>query len=1084
MAVTLPNWRKGVIPHEDIRNDQVSEALFAVNLSRAIADEGADEYRNPQLFFQRTYLTQTLQSMIKDVLQTLRGEPGANSVIHMQTNYGGGKSHTKLALYHLLKSPKAALLVPQVSDFLQESGAVSIPQAAVAALPCADLFAGGRQVQDGLTLYTLWGEIAYRLGGIALYEIIREADQHCQAPGVILLRKLLTEAGPNLILMDELLHYVDKATAVKVGDSNLATQTLGFLRELSEAVDAVSHSVLVASLTASRMESITVLSEEDAEFTLTQMEDTLRRMEDSRTPVESSEIYDIARIRLFEQVDQAIADQVVAAYKLFYRSDPWRDLLPPESREESYDKLLRRAYPFHPSTIQVLYERWGSRPQFQLTRGTLRFLSHLLACFWNSAGEKARGPLIHLGDVNLQDSDVRGETIRVAGSEWEAVLGTDIASTEKGELSIAQRKDQERGGLYTKYGLVQSIAASVFMFTHGGLQKKPTPQAEVRLAVAQPAIPLPDLNQAFEDCREKLYYYYEEDGGYIFKTEPNPNKVLADERANIETDEARRQVETVVADVVGDADLFRVSLYGFHAGEIKEPGDIPDESRLQMVVLPPRLAISGGKALGKTALILDEITQNYGKKLRMNRNLVLYLVPDSKFIANAIDRAMDWLGARNVRQDKELMARFTESQQEMVHGHFTQAINDTKDHIRKAYHTILLPTGSDQREVFELSYVPPSKLVLEQAAAELLHRGKIHQEFNPALLEDRWASLWPKTSTITTTESLWEKFARQGGSPILTDITVLQATIRQGVERELFGYGAMRDSGQDKLKAGAYERVFLGPFDAREIGTVEISARTVLMRPDQVYALFPPINQHEVAMLVRQSRQTVESVFRVARSELAVEGRVDRHSFFNAICAGVAESLFGYAESLAAPILIGSSTGLTSDKIQFSGLLIREDVPLPITADEVANLVPDTGRIAIQDLQQQAELTYGPERATIPNLLNAVKHCVTEGRFGYAPTQTAALQTGGQEILLEGYLGHAEALPPDTLVIQFSGSVSSMELAQMIKTVSALSKLGQSGITLQLRIDLQGDINEHSVTVALKDLENRVPNLQVELIQG
>lgn len=1085
MAATLPNWRKGVTPHQDIREDKVSEALFAVNLSRAIADEGPAEYRDPQLFFQRTHLTNTLESLIEDVLRTLHGEPGANSVIHMQTNYGGGKSHAELALYHLLQSPGEALSVLRIADFLAKKGIGAVPEATVAALPCADLFAGGRDVEGGSTIYTLWGEIAYRLGGLALYEIVRKADRQRQAPGVILLRRLLTEAGPNLILMDELLHYVDKATAVKVGDSNLATQTLGFLREFSEAVDAVPHSVLVASLTASRMESITVLAEEEAEFTLTQMEDTLRRMEDSRTPVESSEIYDIVRIRLFQEVNEAIVDQVVSAYEQFYRSDRWRDLLPPESREERYDKLLSQAYPFHPSTIQVLYERWGSRPQFQLTRGTLRFLSHLLAHLWKAGpGERAAGPLIHLGDVDLQDSDVRGETIRVAGSEWESVIGTDIAATERGELSIAQRKDRDRGGLYARYGLVQGIATSVFMFTHGGLQKKSTPQAEVRLAVAQPAIPRADLNQAFADCKDKLYYYYEENGGYIFKTEPNPNKVLADERANVDTDAARRQVESVVEEIVGNSDLFHVSLYGFQGGEVKEPGDIPDEDRLQIVVLPPHLTVAEGKAFGRTAAVLDEITQTYGKKLRMNRNLVLYLVPDSKSISSAIDRAMDWLAARSVQEDKELMERFTETQQQIIQDHLSAATNDTRDHVRKAYHTILLPTGTDKREVFELSYVPPNKAVLDQVQTELLHRGKIHREFNPALLEDRWASLWPKTSTVIATSSLWEKFARQGGSPILTGIAVLQATIEQGISRELFGYGVMHDREQDKLKASAYEQVFLGPFDARELGTVEISSRTVLMRPDQVYALFPPITKEEIAMLLRQPRQTVETVFRSARDALTIQGRVDRRSFFNAVCEGVNEGLFGYAEAMDAPMLRGSTAELAPGKVQFSGLLVREDVPLPITPDEVAAFVPDEGRISVRALHREAIAAYGDERASEDHLLAAVGQCVAEERVGYAPSEAADLRTGRQEVDIAGYVGHPEELPPDTLVIRLDGSATSIELAQMIKTVSNLSKLGRSAITLNLRLELTGEVSEHAVTMALNELRSRVPDLQVEMVRG
>lgn len=104
---------------------------------------------------------------------------------------------------------------------------------------------------------------------------------------------------------------------------------------------------------------------------------------------------------------------------------------------------------------------------------------------------------------------------------------------------------------------------------------------------------------------------------------------------------------------------------------------------------------------------------------------------------------------------------------------------------------------------------------------------------------------------------------------------MLQETIRQAVERELFGYGLLRDSEQDKLKASSYERVFLGPFDAQELGVAEISNRALLMRLDQVYALFPPISKDKVAMVLQVPRQPVKAVFEIARKSLAVEGRVD-----------------------------------------------------------------------------------------------------------------------------------------------------------------------------------------------------------------
>ena len=911
------------------------------------------------------------------------------------------------------------------------------------------------------------------------------------------LRHLLTEAGPNVILIDELLHYVDKAAAVKVGDSNLATQTLAFVRELTEAVDAVPHSILVASLTMSKMEDLQVLSADDAQFTLAKLEDILRRVEDARAPIEGAEIYAIVRARLFQQVDDAAAAEVAAAYAQFYRSDPWRDLLPPAAREAGYEDLLRQAYPFHPSIIKVLYERWGSRPQFQLTRGTLRFLAHLLADLWKSEPSGAMhfrsalhlAPLIHLSDIPLADDDVRAEAVRVAGSVWEAVIGTDIAALDPSAPSLAERVDRERGGLYQRIGLVQGVAASVFMCTHGGEQRRPTPQADIRLAVARPDLPLPDLNQALDDCRARLYFYYDEEGGLIFKTEPNPNKVLADERANVTTTEARVKVEDVVPAVIGKATLFNVVFYDFHDRRAVEPGDVPDDGALHLVVLPPRLALQGQKAVGRVADVLREIAETYGKRHRFNRNMVCFLPPASAAMASAIDTAIDWQAALNVLGNGELMVRFSETQQQSLRDRATQAENETKNHVRKAYNVVFLPTGQNELETFELSYVPVGKPVLKQAEEDLLEKGRIHPVFNAALLEGRWASLWPQTALVITTTALWEKFTRRTEAPILAGMYVLQTTIRQGVEQGLFGYGVLVDDTRDKLRADSYERgrVYLGAFDVHDMPAVEIGPRAVLLRPAQVDVLFPPITPQEIAMLLATTpKQSVDSVFRLARVTPTVQGRVDRDGFFAAVCAGARAGLFGYAESANAPVQRGATCDLTPEQVAFTGWLIGEDTPLPVTLDEVVQLVPSQGRVAVQDVVQHAVDLYGAERVTPQGVLDLLGRCVAQGRFGYAAGVESLVQPGAQAVALSGYVGAPELPPPDTRLIRLRGPVSTMDLASVVKTINTLSKLGaEASITLALELTLKGEVtNEHAVQMALKEIRQRVAGMTVEEVKG
>ncbi|HEX8220925.1 MAG TPA: DUF499 domain-containing protein, partial [Chloroflexia bacterium] len=803
---------------------------------------------------------------------------------------------------------------------------------------------------------------------------------------------------------------------------------------------------------------------------------------DPRTPIESSEIYDVVRARLFQQVEGATSREVAHTYFHFCRSEGWKDVLPAESRDASYQDLLAKSYPFHPSIIKVLYERWGSRPQFQLTRGTLRFLSHLLAHLWSSKqDEQAIGALIHLSDVDLAAEKIRAEALDVTGAVWESVIGSDISGSQKDDLAISQRTDKDHGGLYSRFGLVEGLATSVFMFTHGGTQNKATPRSDIRHAIARPEIPLPDLDQAFTDCKAKLYYYYEEEGGCIFKTEPNPNKVLADERANVSTDEARQQVERIVADVVGRSQLFNVVRYGFLNTEAKEPGDVPDDGRLQMVVLPPRAPVSAGTLTGKSLELVTSIWENYGKRLRLARNMVLFLAPSSEPIAGAIERAMDWLAANRVKSDTDMMARFSESQRQTVQDRATSAENDTKDHVRKAYNTVVLPV-SGGHEVFELSYVPPSKKVLDQVEEELLTRRKLHKEFNPELLVGRWATLWPTTAMVITTQEIWNKFARQAGVPILTALDVLQETIRQGISREIFGYGVLHDSSQDKLKVTSYERLYMGAPDAKDLMVTEVSDRTVLLRPEQIYILHPPITPEEVAMLLKAPRQSVNAVFDMARGSVTVKGRVDKRSFFAAVAEGTKAGLFGYAESDAQGALVvrGSGTELTPEQVEFSGVLVREDVPLPVTADEIVRLVAGGEVVPVRMIYERAVAAYGADRASEQAVVVAVRNVIQEKRYGYAAEENQPLQTGDQAISLDGYLGQPTLVASEGQLIHLRGTVTQVGLANMVKTAVNLGNLGESTISIELHIHFKGDVSEHAVSTAITELKSRVPGLQVD----
>src|SRR5262245_35298650 len=407
----LKPWRQVVTPHADIRQGKFDPSTFAADLGTVLAGGGAVDYRDAVTFFGKTYLTAGLSRLLMDVLQRLGGSGKAEAVIQLQTAFGGGKTHTLLALYHLFKKPAEVGKLPQVKELVNAAGVKDIPSVSVACLVGTALNVSGR---------TFWGEMAYQLGGEKLYAEVAKDDARRIAPGTTLLGALLNKAGPCLILLDEILVYLVKAGGVKVGDSTLRGNTLTFLQELSIAVANCPHAVMVATLTSQLAEFF----EEGGEWVYESLEKVLGRVEKVRQTVEGTEIYEVIRRRLFEGLGDP--EQHKAAATAYW--DMYKKLgedVPSPCREPGYRDRIIKACPFHPELIHVLYERWGTIPEFQRTRGVLRLLADVIAHLYQAKDNEA---LIQSGSVNLGASAVRGELVKHTGSAsvYISVIDSDI----------------------------------------------------------------------------------------------------------------------------------------------------------------------------------------------------------------------------------------------------------------------------------------------------------------------------------------------------------------------------------------------------------------------------------------------------------------------------------------------------------------------------------------------------------------------------------------------------------------------------------------------------------------------------------
>jgi predicted AAA+ superfamily ATPase len=367
--MTLPAWWQIAAPHEDIRQGKLNEAIFAADLGDVLDKKAPLEYQDPSVFFQKTYMTHGLENLLNNVIGRLNGEMG-DPVIQLQTPFGGGKTHALLTLYHYILHPTAANLDQAFPKTRNAKVAVFVGTQ-------ADVIAGK----------TPWGEIAEQLGQ---YEVVKEHDKQRIAPGKKRLRQILEASGPTLIMIDELLEYIVKANRAEHIENVTRGQTLAFLQELTEVVTSSPNCCLVITLPASVLERY----DEQAEAALQQLQKITGRVEAVYAPVEGIEVFEVIRKRLFEDIGEERARQEVAQHYFAYYQTLSTDV-PSEVKEIEYRDRMERAYPFHPELIEVLYERWGSFPTFQRTRGVLRLLAEVVADLYE---RKVLSPLIQLYD--------------------------------------------------------------------------------------------------------------------------------------------------------------------------------------------------------------------------------------------------------------------------------------------------------------------------------------------------------------------------------------------------------------------------------------------------------------------------------------------------------------------------------------------------------------------------------------------------------------------------------------------------------------------------------------------------------------
>ena len=684
----LKPWREVVTPHQDVASGRYQQAEFAADLWQVYLGQGTDEYRDPVEFFRRTYLTTSLKRLLVSAVQRLSGG-GGEPVVQLQTNFGGGKTHSMLALYHLFSGTPPSELVG-LEAVLQEAGTAGLPAVRRVVLVGNKISPGNPVTKpDGTVVRTLWGELAWQLGGPQAFKRVRADDERATSPGDAL-RELFLAYGPCLILIDEWVAYARQLH--DQGDlpaGSFETQ-FTFAQTLTEAARSVPHCLLVISLPASDTAQSPHSQADDVEVgglrgreALDRLRNVVGRVASSWQPASAEEGFEIVRRRLFEPIVAPAQfkdrDVVARAFADLYRTQ--HQEFPPECQEADYERRLRAAYPIHPEIFDRLYSDWSTLVKFQRTRGVLRLMAAVIHSLWEK-GDK--NPLILPANIPLDDPRVQFELTRYLSDNWVPILETDI----DGPNSLPLRLDGAVPNL-GKYSACRRVARTIY------LGSAPTPTAanrgledrRIKLGCVMPGEPPAVFGDAMRRLAAAATFLYQDGPRYWYDTQPTVTR-LAEDRA----EQLKRNPDKVVQELDRRlrADLRQMGDFSRIHPLPGSSADVPDDLEARLVVLgsehlysrePDNAAQQAAKA----------IFENRGTVPRLYRNTLVFLAADKTRWQDLDEAVRKFLAWESILHDKETL-NLTPSQVKQAETQRSAADGAVTARLPETYQWLLVPT--------------------------------------------------------------------------------------------------------------------------------------------------------------------------------------------------------------------------------------------------------------------------------------------------------------------------------------------------------------------------------------------------------
>lgn len=760
----LKPWREVITPHPDVSSGNFEQAEFAADLDQVHTGEGVDEYLNPEEFFRRTFITKGLRHLLLEGLKRVSGN-GGDPIVELQTNFGGGKTHSMLALYHLLAGGGGELA--GVEPLLQEVGLERAPEVRRAVLVgTAWGPAQPRKKAGGVIVNTLWGELAWQLGGAEGYSMIEPSDKAGVSPGKDDLIPLFKRFGPCLILIDEWVAYLRQLYSVTDLPAGSFDANMTFAQALTEAVKARSNILLVASLPASQIET----GGEGGQEALDRLKQTFSRVESSWKPADSDEGFEIVRRRLFDEVvEPASKDATVKAFGKMYREQ--KAEFPSECSEGDYLRRLDLAYPIHPQLFDLLYEKWSTLDRFQRTRGVLRLMASVIHALWE---KEDKALLILPSSVPLSNSTVSFEILSYLEDKWEGVLASDV----DGDHSTALTLDRDNPN-FGKYSATRKVSRSVLLETSPliGTGNPGVDARTVKLGCAQPGETVATFGDALRRLSDSATYLYVDGPRNWFDTQPNVTRTAHDRANQLEDADVDAHISKVLRDE-NRGPGSRGEFSGLHVTP-EDSADVPDETDTRLVLFGPEKAHKRGDSNSNGQRAASLFLEQRGNSPRLYRNSVVFLTPDAKKLEDVRAAARNYLAWESVVQDTEALnlsafaAKQSKSKSE-------EAKSTLSLRISEAWCWCLAPAqtaGSNEIAWDEIRVAGEGSLAA-RASKKLVESGSLYTVLGGSVLKlhlDNW--LWGDSSHITLTK-IRDDFASYLYLPRLSSPGVLTKCVR------------------------------------------------------------------------------------------------------------------------------------------------------------------------------------------------------------------------------------------------------------------------------------------------------------------